>query len=256
MDESPALSDRAATARSTRCLEERAERPPCSQGRSRTTRCSERFCRMKTNVERRSCGSTTRCFATAFCTAPSHTLPSLEGVACWLPPGQTELTIGRIMRSGLLAMPLRMGPAAFARFSAYIDYSSELRRQKSPDSYWYLWALGVDPPYQGQGVGGRLIRPVLEAGRRFRNRLLSGDRKREESRFLRETRFSGRRLKEESPDSICRRGRWSANRRVRAEGMSRTSGVPRASARRWPGRRHPSRHMRADRRHGRVNAKA
>ena len=43
----------------------------------------------------------------------THTLPSLEGAACWLRPGQTELTIGRIMRSGLLAMPLRMGPAAF-----------------------------------------------------------------------------------------------------------------------------------------------
>ena len=92
----------------------------------------------------------------------THTLPSLPGVACWLPPGQTEVTIGRIMRSGLLAMPLRMGPAAFVRFSAYMNYSSELRRQKSPDTYWYLWALGVDLPHQGKGVGGRLIRPVLE----------------------------------------------------------------------------------------------
>jgi ribosomal protein S18 acetylase RimI-like enzyme len=92
----------------------------------------------------------------------THTLPSLEGAACWLRPGQTELTIGRIMRSGLLAMPLRMGPAASVRFSAYTDYSSRLRRRKSPDTYWYLWVLGVDLPYQGKGVGGRLIRPVLE----------------------------------------------------------------------------------------------
>jgi ribosomal protein S18 acetylase RimI-like enzyme len=92
----------------------------------------------------------------------THTLPSLEGVACWLHPGQTEVTIGRIVRSGLLAMPLRMGPAAFLRFSAYIDFSSKLREEKSPDSYWYLWVLAVDPSYQGKGVGGRLIRPVLE----------------------------------------------------------------------------------------------
>jgi ribosomal protein S18 acetylase RimI-like enzyme len=27
--------------------------------------------------------------------------------------------------------------------------------------HWYLWALGVDPPYQGQGVGGQLLQPVL-----------------------------------------------------------------------------------------------
>jgi ribosomal protein S18 acetylase RimI-like enzyme len=92
----------------------------------------------------------------------AYTLPSLPGAACWLRPGQTELTIGRIVRSGLLALPLRMGPAAFARFNTYTKYSSELRRQKSPAAYWYLWVLGVDLPHQGRGVGGRLIRPVLE----------------------------------------------------------------------------------------------
>jgi ribosomal protein S18 acetylase RimI-like enzyme len=91
-----------------------------------------------------------------------HTLPSLEGAAFWLPPGQTELTIGRILRSGLIGMPLRMGLATYMRFSAYIDCSSELRRQNSPDTYWYLWVLGVDLPHQGQGVGGKLIQPVLQ----------------------------------------------------------------------------------------------
>jgi ribosomal protein S18 acetylase RimI-like enzyme len=91
----------------------------------------------------------------------AHTLPSLAGVACWLRPGQTELPISRLLRSGLLAMPLHMGPAAFVRFSGYLDCSSRQRRRRSPDRYWYLWALGVDPPCQGRGVGGRLIRPVL-----------------------------------------------------------------------------------------------
>jgi ribosomal protein S18 acetylase RimI-like enzyme len=27
--------------------------------------------------------------------------------------------------------------------------------------HWYLMALGVEPARQGQGIGGRLIRPVL-----------------------------------------------------------------------------------------------
>jgi ribosomal protein S18 acetylase RimI-like enzyme len=91
-----------------------------------------------------------------------HTLPSLEGAACWLPPGRTELTIGGMLRSGLIGLPLRMGPAAHVRFRAYVECSNALRRQNSPDAYWYLWVLGVDSPYQGQGIGGRLIRPVLE----------------------------------------------------------------------------------------------
>jgi ribosomal protein S18 acetylase RimI-like enzyme len=91
-----------------------------------------------------------------------HTLPSLEGTAWWLPPGQTEPTIGRILRSGLIGLPLRMGLATYVRFHAYMECSSELRRRNAPDTYWYLWVLGVDPSFQGQGVGGRLIRPVLE----------------------------------------------------------------------------------------------
>jgi ribosomal protein S18 acetylase RimI-like enzyme len=92
----------------------------------------------------------------------AHTTPALEGVACWLPPGRTELSTWAIARSGLLAMPLRMGPAAFARFRAYLSCSSRVRRREAPDSYWYLWALGVDPPYQGKGVGRRLLRPILD----------------------------------------------------------------------------------------------
>jgi ribosomal protein S18 acetylase RimI-like enzyme len=91
-----------------------------------------------------------------------YSLPSLEGAACWLPPGQTEITIGRILRSGLIGMPLRMGPAAYMRMSAYMERSNELRRRNSPDAHWYLWVLGVDLPHQGKGIGGRLIRPVLE----------------------------------------------------------------------------------------------
>ncbi len=49
-----------------------------------------------------------------------HTTRTLEGVACWLPPGRTELTIGRILQSGLYATPLKMGLAAYRRFDTYI----------------------------------------------------------------------------------------------------------------------------------------
>ena len=30
-----------------------------------------------------------------------------------------------------------------------------------PQPHWYLWALGVDPVYQGQGIGGSLLEPAL-----------------------------------------------------------------------------------------------
>lgn len=90
-----------------------------------------------------------------------YTTPALEGVACWLPPGRTSLTAGRVVRSGLYATPLKMGLAAYRRFGAYSTYVDGLHERYAPASHWYLWVVGVDPPSQGQGIGGRLIQPVL-----------------------------------------------------------------------------------------------
>ncbi len=92
----------------------------------------------------------------------AYTLPDAEGVACWLPPGRTEITMGRIIRSGLIAMPLVFGLPAYRRFDYYMNYSGSLRKEHAPESYWYLWVLGVAPRLQGRGLGGRLMRPVLD----------------------------------------------------------------------------------------------
>ncbi len=90
-----------------------------------------------------------------------HTTRALEGVACWLPPGRTELTIGRILRSGLYATLLKMGLAAYRRFDTYMGYADKLHHRYAPASHWYLWVIGVDPQRQGRGIGGRLIESVL-----------------------------------------------------------------------------------------------
>lgn len=90
----------------------------------------------------------------------TYTTKSMEGIACWFPPGQTKLTFGRIMRSGLYTAPLKMGLAAYHRFDKYLSYADELHERHAPKSHRYLWALGVDPPNQGKGIGSQL----LEAG--------------------------------------------------------------------------------------------
>ena len=91
-----------------------------------------------------------------------YTTPTLEGAICWLPPGQTGLTIGGILRSGLYATPLKMGLPAYGRFDAYMSYADKLHEHYAPESHWYLWAIGVDPSSQGRGIGSRLLQPVLE----------------------------------------------------------------------------------------------
>lgn len=90
-----------------------------------------------------------------------YTTPEVEGVACWLPPGQSHLTVGGILRSGLYALPLRLGFGAYRRLTAIMSYTDAVRRRCVPQAHWYLWVLGVDVHHQRQGLGGRLLQPVL-----------------------------------------------------------------------------------------------
>ena len=85
-----------------------------------------------------------------------------EGAACWLPPGQSHLTLPRLVRSGLYATPLKMGWTAYRRFDTYMSYADHFHARYAPASHWYLWAIGVDPQHQGQGIGSTLLATVLE----------------------------------------------------------------------------------------------
>lgn len=85
----------------------------------------------------------------------------VEGNAVWLPPGQTKMTLSRMIATGLPAGPLRLGLPSFLRFMKVMDVFDKLHERDMHGPHWYLMILGVDPPRQGQGVGGSLIQPVL-----------------------------------------------------------------------------------------------
>lgn len=91
------------------------------------------------------------------------TTTGLHGVACWTLPGQHEVTLWRSLRTGFaLQRPVfGFSSAARQRFMDVIGYIEKTHKQVMTRPHWYLWALGVDPPYQGQGVGSRLLQPVL-----------------------------------------------------------------------------------------------
>ena len=86
---------------------------------------------------------------------------NVEGNAIWLPPGGTKVSLGRMARSGMLAAPLRLGIGPFMRFMKIMNTFEHLHDRDVPEPHWYLMVLGVDPPRQGQGVGGALLRPIL-----------------------------------------------------------------------------------------------
>jgi ribosomal protein S18 acetylase RimI-like enzyme len=92
-----------------------------------------------------------------------YTTQALEGVACWLPPGNTSPLFSRLARIGIrdARLGLELGWAGFRRYTVMQAYNDAVHKQCVPGQHWYLWAIGVDPPYQNQGIGAMLMQPVL-----------------------------------------------------------------------------------------------
>jgi GNAT superfamily N-acetyltransferase len=92
-----------------------------------------------------------------------YTTPAVSGAACWLSPGNTKVTLWRTLRTGFL-LPravMRFDRQARRRFMDVLAYMDGIHERLMSQPHWYLWALGVEPVHQGQGVGSALITPVL-----------------------------------------------------------------------------------------------
>lgn len=92
-----------------------------------------------------------------------HATPAVEGVACWLSPGNAEITLWRMLRTGLglQRAVISFSPVTRQRVLAVLDYMDEIHKRQAPGPHWYLWLVGVEPDAQGRGIGSRLIQPVL-----------------------------------------------------------------------------------------------
>lgn len=91
------------------------------------------------------------------------TLGAVDAVAIWLPHQHADPSFMSEVRLGGLAVLLAQGPAAIARLLRVSDYMARLRERLTGGEHEYLWALGVRPGLQGQGLGSRLLRAGLEA---------------------------------------------------------------------------------------------
>lgn len=91
------------------------------------------------------------------------TTPEIRGVACWLPPGNAEVTLWRIARTGfgLVRGILGYSQEARKRFLAGITHTEAVHKRLMTVPHWYLWLLGVAPDRQGHGYGSALLQPIL-----------------------------------------------------------------------------------------------
>ena len=92
-----------------------------------------------------------------------YTTPEVAGAACWLSPGNTEVTFVGQIRTGLALYRALMKFSAEERtdFMHAMDFVDVEHKRLVQGPHWYLWALGVSPDHQGKGIGGRLLEPVM-----------------------------------------------------------------------------------------------
>lgn len=91
-----------------------------------------------------------------------YTTPAIEGAALWLPPGRNGYDFFGLALASLGVLKLRFAWLAYRRMREIEPCVERLHRACAPEAHWYLMVLGVAPEAQGQGIGGRLIAPVLE----------------------------------------------------------------------------------------------
>jgi len=84
-----------------------------------------------------------------------------EAVALWLPPESPIIGTLRIMCTGMWLAPLKLGFGVFGRYLKWANFSEHLHKRDMPPRHWYLPLIGVDPPHQGKGFGGRLMERAL-----------------------------------------------------------------------------------------------
>ena len=84
-----------------------------------------------------------------------------EGASIWLKPGGTEITPEMADASGFSSLPDQIGQDAFERFFSVLAFGEPYHKLDVPEPHWYTMVLGVDPAFQGQGLGRALLQPVI-----------------------------------------------------------------------------------------------
>jgi ribosomal protein S18 acetylase RimI-like enzyme len=84
-----------------------------------------------------------------------------EGVAIWMPPN-AKWTRENMEASGMHRTATLIGDEAYQRYRDVVSREWQARLREIPGTGWYLFILGVEPRVQRRGLGGALMRPVLE----------------------------------------------------------------------------------------------
>lgn len=87
--------------------------------------------------------------------------PGVSAAGIWVAPGHFPVEGPQMWRCGSFVWPLTMGRAGMRRLWGPMGEADEAQAAIVPQPHWYLWALGVAPGHQGQGLGSAILRAGL-----------------------------------------------------------------------------------------------
>lgn len=88
-----------------------------------------------------------------------------KGVAVWLPPEASQFTWSKLWQavvSGLITVPFYIRWDRIGNLISFVSTEIRLQNKSASEPHWHLALLGVSPECQGQGIGGKLLQPVLQ----------------------------------------------------------------------------------------------
>ena len=84
----------------------------------------------------------------------AYVTSNFEGVALWMPPG-VETDEDRMVAFLQKSVPQERHEEVFALFEKLDEFHPE-------EECWYLPTIGVDPAFQGNGIGSQLMKHALQ----------------------------------------------------------------------------------------------
>jgi len=85
------------------------------------------------------------------------------GMAVWQPPNDQGVSVFRMLEQGFAAAPFKFGVTASWRVWNSLSVTEKVHQDLITEPHWYLFCVGVDPGYQNQGHGSKILQPILQS---------------------------------------------------------------------------------------------
>ena len=100
--------------------------------------------------------------ALAINTGECYATEARDGLAFWLLPGRTSMSIVDMWHAGMFWAPLKYGLTGTAKVMGFAHHIGAMHKRNAPMPHYYLFLTGVDPKQQRQGVNTALLGAMLQ----------------------------------------------------------------------------------------------